>query len=231
MVNGPFVVTPPFSNAVKELPRDRPLVGSPGGHFLDTAAFHATVLAITPHPMRNEVSAGEATPPVVAETDSGTASFHRFDPSSATLELEYHITGLQTPLADESERALAEGVAKTCDDEIEAMRDLLRKLGEELSAQLGDKGKTPVIRHDSQDHDTRTWTDSRTEFHVDPSAYQSQTELTGYEGAADAQLVRQTVEITIQHRETAIRRMYDQVLEDATAKRAEAAPTTEQTAS
>ena len=194
-------------------------------------AFHATVLAITPHRMRNELNAGEVAPPVVAETENGTASFHRSGPSSAALELEYHVTGLQSPLADTSDRALAAGVARTCDDEIEAMRDSLRNLGEALSAQLSDKGKTPVIHQDSQDHDTRTWTDSRTEFHVDASVYQNETELTGYEGAADAQLVRQTVEITIQYRETAIRRMYDQVLEDATAKRAEAAPTTEQTAS
>lgn len=181
--------------------------------------------------MRNDVPASEVTPSVSAETENGTAEFHRSGPGSAKLQLEYYVTGLQAALADNADPSLAQGVAAICDDEIAAMRTSLRELGDNLADQLSDEGKAPVIRQDSDDHDTRNWTDSGTEFFVAPSVYHSETVLTGYKGAADAELVRQAVETAIQHRENSIRELYRQVAEDATAKRSQTTPATPQTVS
>ncbi len=169
--------------------------------------------------MRNAVTSGDTPSAASAHSALGEARFKRFDATSAELQLAYHISGLDAALADGSDPALAEGVADVCQQEIEVMRATLLELGQGLAEQLSDDGKAPVTDQTSEDTDERTWLDRRTAVHIAPTAWDSEYQLSGYEGVADAKLVRKTVEIAIVHREASIRKVYRQVLEDASARR------------
>ena len=57
------------------------------------------------------------------------------------------------------------------------------------------------------------------DIRIAPTVFHSESKLSGYEGVADAKLVRATVVTAIAHREVSIRNVYRQVLEDATARR------------
>lgn len=78
----------------------------------------------------------------------------------------------------------------------------------------------PQIEHTTNYNESRTWTAGQGDFVVDPSAYHSETKLDGYKDASDAHLVRQTVAITVQHREQHIRELYRNMLADVSAARA-----------
>ena len=54
---------------------------------------------------------------------------------------------------------------------------------------------------------------------IAPTVFHSESKLSGYEGVADAKLVRATIETAIAHREASVRNVYRQVLEDATERR------------
>ena len=64
--------------------------------------------------MRNAVTFGDTPSAASAHSALGEARFERFDATSAELQLEYHISGLDAALADGSDAALAEGVADVC---------------------------------------------------------------------------------------------------------------------
>ena len=169
--------------------------------------------------MRNALTSSDTPSAASAHSALGEARFERFDATSAELQLEYHISGLEAALPDGSDAALAEGVADVCQTEIELMRATLLELGQELAEQLSEVGKAPVANQTTKETDERTWFDRRSAIHIAPTAFRSKCELSGYEGAADAKLVRGTIEIAIAHREVSIRKVYQQVLEDATARR------------
>ena len=169
--------------------------------------------------MRNSVTSGDMPSAASAHSALGEARFERFDATSAELQLEYHISGLDAALADGSDAALAEGVADVCQQEIELMRATLLGLGQELAEQLSEVGRDPVTNQSTEDTDERTWLDRRSAIRIAPTVFHSESRLSGYEGVADAKLVRATVETAIAHREVSIRNVYRQVLEDATARR------------
>jgi len=99
------------------------------------------------------------------------------------------------------------------------MRATLLGLGHELAEQLSELGKAPVTDQTTEETDERTWFDRRSAIRIAPTVFHSESKLSGYEGVADAKLVRATVETAIAHREVSIRNVYWQVLEDATASR------------
>ncbi|TVS19442.1 MAG: hypothetical protein EA424_08535 [Planctomycetaceae bacterium] len=100
------------------------------------------------------------------------------------------------------------------------MRTALRALGDGLCEQLSEEGSDPDVDQSTIYEDRRMWTDRRTELAIDPSEYHSETRLDGYKGAADARLVRKTVEVTILDREQQIRQLYDNILAGVASKRA-----------
>jgi hypothetical protein len=169
--------------------------------------------------MRNAVNSGAVSSTALASSARGEARFERFDATTAELELDYHVSGLEAALADDSDAALAEGVAAVCRQEVALMRATLLELGQELAEQLSEVGTTPIADQTSKESDERTWTDRRSAIHIAPGSFHSEFRLSGFEGVADAKLVRATVEIAIAHREVSIRKVYRQVLEDATARR------------
>ena len=171
--------------------------------------------------MRNAVSPGGDTPsPVTVQTAKGRAEFHRTDPASARLVLDYEADSVEAPISDASDEALQTAVKNACQQEIERMRVALHELGDAVADQLSDEGVDPRIEHTTNYDESRTWTARQTDFVVDPSAYHSDTKLDGYKGASDARLVRQTVAITVAHREQHIHKLYRDILADATAARA-----------
>jgi hypothetical protein len=169
--------------------------------------------------MRNAVNFGDTPSAASAHSALGEARFERFDATSAELQLEYHISGLDAALADGSDAALADGVADVCQQEIRLMRTTLLGLGHELAEQLSEHGKAPVTDQTTEEADERTWFDRRSAIRIAPTVFHSESKLSGYEGVADAKLVRATVETAIVHREVSIRNVYRQVLEDAIASR------------
>jgi hypothetical protein len=170
--------------------------------------------------MRNAVNSGAIpSTALLACSARGEARFERFDATTAELELDYHVSGLEAALADDSDAALAEGVAAVCRQEVAFMRATLLELGQELTEQLSEVGKTPVADQTTKESDERTWLDRRSAIHIAPTSFHSELRLSGYEGVADAKLVRGTIEIAIAHREVSIRKVYQQILEDATARR------------
>ncbi len=169
--------------------------------------------------MRNAVAFGDTPSAASPHSALGEARFDRFDATSAELQLEYHISGLDAALADGSDVALAKGVADVCQQEIRLMRATLLELGQELAEQLSEVGKDPVTNQITDETDERTWLDRRSAIHIAPTVFHSECKLSGYGGVADAKLVRGTIEIAIAHREVSIRKVCQQVLEDATARR------------
>jgi hypothetical protein len=121
----------------------------------------------------------------------------RTAPTAANLVLEYEVSGIEAGIENVSDAALRQAVADACRQEIQQMRTALRALGDGLCEQLSEEGSDPDVNQTTNYDDSRTWTDRRTELAIDPSEYHSETRLDGYEGAADARLVRKTVEITI----------------------------------
>lgn len=171
--------------------------------------------------MRHKIdSTGQDGSPVSVQTANGRAEFRRTDPTAADLVLEYEVSGIQAGIENASDAALREAVADACRQEINQMRAALRALGDGLCEQLSEEGSDPNIDQRTNYDDSRMWTDRRTELAIDPSEYHSETQLDGYKGAADARLVRKTVEITIWDREQQIRQLYDNILVDVASKRA-----------
>lgn len=171
--------------------------------------------------MRNTLSSGGDNPsPISVQTANGRAEFERVDPKSAKLVLDYEVDALEVQVPDASDEALRRAIEETCQQEIERMRASLHGLGDALAEQLSDEGRDPAIDHTTNYKESRTWTDGRTQFLVDPSAYHSETQLDGYEDASDARLVRQTVAVTVQQRELHIRELYRNMLADVSAARA-----------
>jgi len=184
--------------------------------------FHGTIYAF-PYPifMRNSIPIGsDAASPISVQTANGRAEFNRTAPTAAELVLEYKVSGIDADIENASDVALRQAVADACRQEIEQMRAALRALGDGLCEQLSEEGSDPDIDQTTNYDDSRMWTDRRTELAIDPSEYHSKTRLDGYEGAADARLVRKTVEITILDREQQIRQLYDNILAGVASKRA-----------
>jgi hypothetical protein len=165
-------------------------------------------------------STGQEESPVSVQTANGRGEFQRTAPTAANLVLEYEVSGIEAGIEDVSDAALRQAVADACRQEIQQMRTALRALGDGLCEQLSEEGSDPNVNQATNYDDSRTWTDRRTELAIDASEYHSETQLDGYEGAADARLVRKTVEITILDREQQIRELYDNILAGVTSKRA-----------
>jgi len=165
---------------------------------------------------------GQKGTPVSVQTANGRAEFRRSSPTAADLTLEYDVTGIRADIENASDEALQQAVADACRQETEQMRAGLRALGDGLCEQLSEEGSDPDIEQKTNYDDRRDWTVGRSDLAIDPSEYHSETRLDGYEGAADARLVRKTVEMTILDREQQIRRLYDDILADVASKRAAA---------
>jgi hypothetical protein len=101
------------------------------------------------------------------------------------------------------------------------MRETLGQLGEDLASQLDDEGNAPNVNRNWHDSDERTWDNRRTTFAVDPSRYKSTERISSSEKVSDAMLVSETVRQTIVQREEGIRKVYGQILSDATARRSD----------
>jgi hypothetical protein len=173
--------------------------------------------------MRHKIdSTGQDGSPVSVETANGRAEFRRTAPTAAELVLEYNVSGIDADIENASDAALRQAVADACRQEIDQMRAALRTLGDGLCEQLSEEGSDPDIDQTTDYDDRRPWIDRRTELVIEPSEYHSETQLDGYEGAADARLVRKTVEITIWDREQQIRQLYDNILAGVASKRAAA---------
>jgi hypothetical protein len=166
--------------------------------------------------MRN--SAGEQSPQSTGfvRTKLGKAEFHRNSPIEAILEIEYDVPALRTDLAD---RPLSTAVESLCEAEISMMRRSLQELGEALAEQLSGEGKKAVIDHSFRDRDSREWADAGRSFEILPSQFRNVTKLNGYEGVADAELVRRSVELLVTQREQSIRALYGKIIADAHCER------------
>jgi hypothetical protein len=127
---------------------------------------------------------------------------------------------IEAGIENVSDAVLRQAVADACRQEIQQMRTALRGLGDGLCEQLSEEGTDPNVDQTTPYDDSRTWTDRRTELAIDPSEYHSETQLDGYQGAADARLVRKTVEVTILDREQQIRQLYENILAGVASKRA-----------
>jgi hypothetical protein len=171
--------------------------------------------------MRHAIgSTGQEGSPISVETANGRGEFSRTAPTAANLVLEYEVSGIEAGIENSSDEALRQAVADACRQEIRQMRTALRALGDGLCEQLSEEGSDPNVDQTTNYDDSRTWTDRRTELAIDASEYHSETQLDGYEGAADARLVRKTVEVTILDREQQIRELYDNILAGVASKRA-----------
>ena len=171
--------------------------------------------------MRHAIdSTGQEGSLVSFETERGRAEFSRTAPTAANLVLEYEVSGIEAGIEDASDAGLRQAVADACRQEIQQMRTTLRALGDGLCEQLSEEGSDPDVDQTTNYDDSRTWTDRRSELAIDASEYHSETRLDGYQGAADARLVRKTVEITIWDREQQIRQLYDNILVGVASKRA-----------
>ncbi len=171
--------------------------------------------------MRKFVHIGSDVPSLISvQTANGRAEFSRTAPTTANLVLEYEVSGIEAGVENASDGALRQAVADACRQEIRQMRTALRALGDGLCEQLSEEGSDPDVDQTTNYEDSRMWTDRRTELAIDPSEYHSETRLDGYKGAADARLVRKTVEVTILDREQQIRELYDNILAGVASKRA-----------
>jgi hypothetical protein len=151
-----------------------------------------------------------------AHTEHGEIEFHRNSPAEAVLAIGYEVPILH---ADLQQAPLGTAVEALCEAEIANMRQSLCDLGEALAVQLSDEGKIPVIQQTHRNRDSRDWVDGGNLFSILPSSFRNETTLRGYEGVADARLVRESVDFIITQREQDIRRLYGQILADARNKR------------
>ncbi len=143
----------------------------------------------------------------------------RHGPTETRLRLSYRVPTLGVRLTDQLPGTLAQAIAELCDTEINETRTALGGIGEALGSQLSDQGRKPHVDQRFRDFDERGWCHKEGSFTIAASVYDNETILLGYEGASDAALVRGTIDNLIRQRELSIRKLYQQILSDATAKR------------
>ena len=169
--------------------------------------------------MRNSFDSDKTDAPITAKIRHAEASFQRSSPTGAMLRLAYAVAPAAEQLADGSPESLANAVEILCEAEVQNTRAALKEIGDTLSSQLDNQGVVPHITQHSRDHDERAWSDRGTSFLVQSSVYENEQTLTGYEGASDAAIVRGSIDLLIAQRECSIRKLYQKILADATAKR------------
>ncbi len=151
------------------------------------------------------------------QTSVGSASFRRLSEKKSILDVQYVTPPLHVDL---SESSLEEGLDDACAYEIGHVRHALGQLGFQLVSQLSNRGKDIAVGRRRWDNDEeRDWRDRGNSVHIEPTRYSHREEITGYEGASDAALVRKHVELLIEQRIQNIRDIYQTLLGDIKASR------------